>query len=85
MIEIQNIHKSFEDKQVLKGVTLSIPEGQVMVIVGSSGCGKTVLLRSIIGLIQPDQGSIQINEKEVVGADRKILYSIPGQRHGIFY
>jgi phospholipid/cholesterol/gamma-HCH transport system ATP-binding protein len=61
MIELLNIYKSFEGKAVLHDISLNIPENGKMVIVGCSGCGKTVLLRSIIGLINPDRGTVLID------------------------
>ncbi|HQG13417.1 MAG TPA: ABC transporter ATP-binding protein, partial [bacterium] len=61
MIEIKEIYKSFGSQQVLKGLSLSIPEGKVTVIIGSSGSGKTVLLRHIIGLLRPDRGTVTVD------------------------
>jgi phospholipid/cholesterol/gamma-HCH transport system ATP-binding protein len=61
MIEIINLHKSFNGHQVLRGVNLLIPEGKITVIIGPSGCGKTVLLRHIIGLAKPDSGKVVVN------------------------
>lgn len=79
MIEIRKISKSFDGRPVLKEIDLTIPEGQIQVIVGRSGCGKTVLLRSIIGLVQPDSGSIRVNGQEVAGTDRRQLFEIRRQ------
>jgi len=61
MIEIADLHKSFKDHHVLRGVNLKIPEGKITVIIGPSGCGKTVLLRHIIALLKPDRGQILID------------------------
>lgn len=58
MIEFKDVHKSFGDQAVLRGVNLTIPKGRITVIVGPSGTGKTVLLRHIIGLISPDRGRV---------------------------
>lgn len=79
MIEIQKLKKDFEGKVVLNGISMVIPDGHIQVIVGRSGCGKTVLLRSILGLIKPDTGSIRVNGQEVVGADRRKLFEIRRQ------
>lgn len=76
MIEINNVYKSFSGKSVLRGVNLHIQKGESVVIVGKSGCGKTVLLKSIIGLIQPDSGEIWIQGENIVGMPRKRLYQI---------
>ena len=61
MITLQNIHKSFGSKQVLAGIDLTVKRGQSMVIIGGSGTGKSVLLKSILGLVRPDQGSITVD------------------------
>lgn len=61
MIEITNLHRSFNGQKVLRGVDLSIPKGKITVIVGPSGCGKTVLLRHIIGLLKPDRGKVVVD------------------------
>lgn len=65
MIMIQNIWKSFGEKQVHKGVDLTVNDNETTVILGRSGGGKSVLLKMIIGLIQPDSGSISVDGKEV--------------------
>ena len=57
MIELRGLHKSFGQNHVLAGVDLSIERGKSMVIIGGSGTGKSVLLKSILGLITPDQGT----------------------------
>ncbi len=61
MIEIRDVHKSFGDFRVLKGVNLTIPKGKITVIIGSSGCGKSVLLRHMIGLLSPDRGEVIVD------------------------
>ena len=63
-IELQNICKSFGPKEVLSGVDLTVNKGESMVIIGGSGSGKSVTLKCILGLIQPDHGSIKIDGKE---------------------
>lgn len=65
MITIQNIWKSFGDKQVHKGVDLTVRDNETTVILGRSGGGKSVLLKMIIGLIRPDSGSVSVDGKEV--------------------
>lgn len=64
-IELRNISKSFGQKDVLKGVNLRVDEGTSLVIVGGSGTGKSVTLKSILGLIQPDAGQILIDGQDV--------------------
>ena len=70
MIELRGIHKSFGQNHVLAGVDLSIERGKSMVIIGGSGTGKSVLLKSILGLIIPDQGQILVAGQDVTQADR---------------
>ena len=76
MIAIQNIHKSFDRKSVLQGASLTIETGASHIIIGRSGCGKSVLLKHIIGLLQPDQGQIVIDGKAIVGISKNELYAI---------
>jgi phospholipid/cholesterol/gamma-HCH transport system ATP-binding protein len=65
MIEIRDIWKSFDGKQVHRGLSLDIPEHETTVILGKSGGGKSILLKMIIGLILPDSGTIQVDGREV--------------------
>ncbi|MCB9363046.1 MAG: ABC transporter ATP-binding protein [Flavobacteriales bacterium] len=62
MIEIENIHKSYGDLKVLKGVNLTIEQGKVISIVGASGAGKSTLLQIIGTLDLPDKGTVKIND-----------------------
>jgi len=70
MIELRGLHKSFGQNNVLAGVDLSIERGKSMVIIGGSGTGKSVLLKSILGLITPDQGQILVDGQDVTQEDR---------------
>ena len=70
MIELRGLHKSFGQNNVLAGVDLSIERGKSMVIIGGSGTGKSVLLKSILGLITPDQGQILVDGQDVTQAER---------------
>lgn len=67
MIQVRNLHKSFGEKQVLRGINLDIPKGQVTVVIGGSGSGKSVFLKHLIGLIPPDSGSITVDGIEITG------------------
>ncbi len=79
MIELVDIHKSFGNKQVLKGLTLSVIRGETLVVLGRSGCGKSVLLKLILGLMRQDSGKIimdgedisQISEEEMTKLRKK--------------
>ncbi|MCY9827519.1 amino acid ABC transporter ATP-binding protein [Vibrio chagasii] len=65
MIKLQNIHKHFGDTEVLKGIDLEIKQGEIIVIIGSSGTGKSTLLRCVNFLEQADQGTISIDDIKV--------------------
>lgn len=73
MIEIINLSKSFNDHKVLDDLNLTINSGETTVIIGRSGCGKSVLLKHIIGIMKPDSGQILINGKDVARMDEKEL------------
>jgi phospholipid/cholesterol/gamma-HCH transport system ATP-binding protein len=79
-IEIRDLRKSFGRKHVLQGVDLDVPEHQSLVIIGGSGTGKSVMLKCILGLMEPDSGSIKIDGAEVTTMDaddrRKIMRKI---------
>ena len=63
MINVRDLHKSFDRQAVLKGVNLDIPKGQSLVLIGASGSGKSVLLKCILGLEASDKGSIEVDGK----------------------
>jgi len=65
MIRIKNVHKSFGDNKVLRGVDLEIAEGETITIIGGSGCGKSVLLKHIVGLLKPEAGEIEVDGQEI--------------------
>ena len=73
MIEISDLHKNFGVHRVLRGVDLTIKEGETTVIIGRSGCGKSILLKHIIGLMKPDKGSIIIDNVDILSLDRNEL------------
>ena len=68
-IKISNLHKAFGKKVVLSGVDLEIAKGESLVVIGGSGTGKSVLIKCIQGLLVPDEGSILVDDQEVVGID----------------
>jgi phospholipid/cholesterol/gamma-HCH transport system ATP-binding protein len=79
-IELREVRKSFGPKRVLDGVSLSVPKGRSLVVIGGSGTGKSVMVKCILGLIRPDSGSIHIGGEEttrIKGQERgRVLSSI---------
>lgn len=76
MIRIENVSKSFGNKHVLRDVSLTIEEGSSTVIIGRSGTGKSVLLKLIVGLLQPDSGTIEIDGQRVDQMTERELYEL---------
>ncbi|MCA3451820.1 MAG: ATP-binding cassette domain-containing protein [Rhodobacter sp.] len=70
MISLRTVTKSFGRNAVLRGVSLDIPSGQSMVIIGGSGTGKSVLLKCILGLVRPDAGTITLDGQDVTKVER---------------
>jgi phospholipid/cholesterol/gamma-HCH transport system ATP-binding protein len=64
-IVLRDVHKAFGAKKVLDGISLTVAKGESLVIIGGSGTGKSVLLKCILGLMQPDMGSIQVDGEEL--------------------
>jgi len=64
-VEVRDLHCAFGAKQVLRGLSLEIPQNQVTLIVGRSGCGKTVLLKHLIGLMHPDRGQVLVDGQDI--------------------
>ena len=65
MIRLVNLHKSFGDHHVLKGVDLTVEKGKITVIMGWSGAGKSVLLKHMIGLMRPDSGRVFVDDRDI--------------------
>ncbi|HBE73035.1 MAG TPA: ABC transporter ATP-binding protein [candidate division Zixibacteria bacterium] len=84
MIQIQGLNKSFNGKKVLDGVDLEVRTGETMVIIGTSGCGKSVLLRHIIGLMRPDRGSVSVDGTELNRIGKRDLYQLR-KRFGMLF
>jgi len=75
-IKVSNLHKSFGTHAVLQGIDLEVKEGSSMVILGGSGTGKSVLIKTIIGLIMPDSGKIAIDGQDTTYLSGKARFSI---------
>ena len=82
MIEFQDLHKAFGEKQVLQGFSLEIRDAETMVIIGYSGSGKSVALKHIVGLLHPDAGDVNVDGQAVSTLDRHGLTLV---RQGIGY
>jgi phospholipid/cholesterol/gamma-HCH transport system ATP-binding protein len=76
MIEIQNIKKSFGEKDILLGIDGTFKKGETNLIIGGSGTGKSVLLKCIIGLVRPDEGKVLYDGRDFYGSDRDTIQSI---------
>lgn len=76
MIDAINLHRSFGENKVLKGLNLTIDSGVTEVIIGRSGCGKSVLLKHIIGIMKPDSGQVIIDGQDVTKLSGKELNSL---------
>jgi phospholipid/cholesterol/gamma-HCH transport system ATP-binding protein len=65
MIQVVDVHRSFGRQQVLKGVNLRVPQGEILAVIGRSGSGKSVLLRLLIGLLRPNRGQVIIEDTDI--------------------
>ncbi|KYH23935.1 putative branched-chain amino acid transport ATP-binding protein LivG [Halalkalicoccus paucihalophilus] len=65
MLAIEDLHASYDSTPVLRGVDLSVDEGEIVGVIGKNGAGKTTLMKSVIGLLEPDSGTIQFDGRDV--------------------
>ncbi len=75
-IRVTHLQKSFGAKKVLQGVDLEVNQGENMVVIGGSGSGKTVLIKCIIGLIQPDAGEIYVDGQEITSLNERRMNEV---------
>jgi phospholipid/cholesterol/gamma-HCH transport system ATP-binding protein len=75
-IRVVNLHKSFGESKVLRGVHLEVRQGESMVVIGGSGSGKTVLIKCIIGLMEPDEGEIYVDGVDMTLLDERAMNEI---------
>ena len=73
VIEIENLKKAFEGKEILKGINLHLPREENLAICGKSGVGKSVLIKCMVGLMQPDSGKINVLGKDMMNPSLKDL------------
>src|ERR1700729_4311039 len=78
-VEVRELRKSFGEQKVLNGISLSVPHGQTVAVLGRSGTGKSVLLKLLVGLQAPDSGSIQIAGQEITGLGPDALNQVRKQ------
>jgi len=83
-IQLQDIHKSFGDQGVLEGVDIAVERGEAIAIIGQSGCGKSVLLKHVIRLLQPDRGEVWFDGHEVAALNQRDLVAMR-QRFGMLF
>ncbi len=76
MIQVSGLHKTFREKKVLDGVDLEIERGKVTTIIGRSGCGKSVLLKHICALLQPDQGKVVVEGQDLSQMTADELFAV---------
>jgi phospholipid/cholesterol/gamma-HCH transport system ATP-binding protein len=76
MIEVRNLHKRFDAQPVLDGVSFRIENGESVAIIGRSGCGKSVLIKHLIGLLKPDAGDVLIDGENIVPMDERQLLRV---------
>jgi len=75
-IELVNVRKSFGSKEVLKGFSLEIEDGQTFSVIGASGSGKSVMLKHIVGLLRPDSGDVWVDGESVGRLDQESVYRL---------
>src|SRR5213595_2601610 len=80
MIRLVDVYKSFGPKRVLEGFTLEVAEGETMVIIGYSGTGKSVAIKHIVGLLEPDRGQVWVDDREVPRLPRRELRAAVAHR-----
>jgi phospholipid/cholesterol/gamma-HCH transport system ATP-binding protein len=76
VISFRNVRKSFGDREVLKGITFDAPAAQILFILGTSGTGKSVLLKNIVGLLKPTSGQILVDGVDITGYSEKEMFSV---------
>jgi phospholipid/cholesterol/gamma-HCH transport system ATP-binding protein len=84
MIRIHNLYKAFGDLKVLNGINLDISDGETIAIIGRSGCGKSVLIKHIVGLLEPDSGYVEVDNQIVSNLKEKGLYQLR-QKFGFLF
>ena len=76
LVKIADINFAYDDRSILKGVTMDIPRGKLIAIMGNSGCGKTTLLRLIGGQLKPTSGTLLVDGESVPDMSHSELYAL---------
>ena len=84
MIQFLDVYKAFGEKRVLEGFSLEVREGETMVLIGYSGTGKSVAIKHIVGLLEPDAGTVVVDGLDVPSLKRKELYELRGSIGYVF-
>jgi phospholipid/cholesterol/gamma-HCH transport system ATP-binding protein len=82
MIEVRELRKGFGPQPTLDGVSFNIEKGDSLVIIGRSGCGKSVLLKHIIGLLRPDSGQVLIDDEDITSMNERELIRVRNSGSG---
>ena len=83
-ILLTDIHKGFSGKVVLAGVSLEVREGETLALIGQSGTGKSVLLKTIVRLLEPERGTVTVDDQDVLSLPREALYDLRRQVGYVF-
>lgn len=76
MIEFRDVHKAFGDRVILGGVNLTVQSGEILFVIGTSGVGKSVLIKHVVGLLEPDRGTVLVDGETVTGKSEAELFSV---------
>ena len=79
LVRVENLHKRFDDNEVLKGISIGFAPHRTTVVLGPSGCGKSVLLKHLVGLLRPDNGSVYFDEQRIDTLSERELSSLRRQ------
>jgi len=83
-IIIENLHKSFGEKSVLRGINLAVEKSEILCVIGKSGTGKSVILKHLIGIMEPDKGSIMVDGTVMTGNSKDVKREILS-KYGILF
>jgi phospholipid/cholesterol/gamma-HCH transport system ATP-binding protein len=84
VVEIRDLHFSYEDRKILNGINLSVPRGKTIAVLGASGCGKSTLMRLINGQLRPERGQVLVDGEDVHALDNDGLYRLRRKMGAMF-